>query len=388
MPKWKLVSADSHISEVPGTWDLVQSKYGDRAPRVVIDPREGMLGAYVHIPEWRVGRDGGTYESCAAEYIGLERREINGTLGTGRVLRTGGSERTAEFRNKFRFEDYTGPWDPEARKRDMARDNVEFEVLYASHLRHMYEIGLDDEPFFHAICESYNQWLMDFCSYDPKHFIGLPALSPLNPESAAADIRHYVSMGAKGFMSASAVPVGTSYGDSKFDPIWEAAQEVDVPLGMHIASGRWKVPSYHHSRQAAALQRAVSNVGEIQTTIGEMIEGGVFERFPRLKIVAAEWDAGWIPYWVSQMRLRAGDTGVVDCFDRNIWFTFQDDRVGSFGSQLYGADRFLWASDYPHSTTTWPDSAAIVDDMFSGVPEDVKLKVTRQNTIDLYKLDA
>jgi predicted TIM-barrel fold metal-dependent hydrolase len=53
---------------------------------------------------------------------------------------------------------------------------------------------------------------------------------------------------------------------------------------------------------------------------------------------------------------------------------------------LYGADRFLWASDYPHGATTWPDSQQIVDQQFEGVSEETKRKVTRQNAIDLYKL--
>ena len=75
-----------------------------------------------------------------------------------------------------------------------------------------------------------------------------------------------------------------------------------------------------------------------------------------------------------------------DYFRRNIWFTFENDRAGILTTPLYGADRFLWASDYPHGATTWPDSQQIVDQQFEGVSEETKRKVTRQNAIDLYKL--
>src|SRR2546421_344539 len=111
MPGWKLISADSHISEVPETWALVQERYGAQAPRVVFDPEPALAGAYVELEGWGAGRDGPDRESCAAEYIGLVRREMNGTTGTGNVSRTGGSQQAAEFRKTFRFEDYRSPWD-------------------------------------------------------------------------------------------------------------------------------------------------------------------------------------------------------------------------------------------------------------------------------------
>ena len=378
MTRWKLVSADSHMSEVAETWDLVQKEYGEKAPRVVWGAGEDLPGPYLYLPGWGSGRDGGgDYESCAMEYIGLFMGGINGFAKRGGFT----GPKAAEFRKTFRFEDFPGPWDPEARRKDLDRDGVEFELLYASHLRHVYEVSAKDEPLFHSICRSYNEWILDFASFDPKRFIPLPALSPLSPEGAAQDIRDYVKRGAKGFMTASAVPIGMNYGDPMFDPIWAAAQEADVPIGMHIHSGRWKHPTYHH-RRANAMH------AEIQTTLGEMIDGGVFQRFPRLKIVSAEYDIGWVAYWVDQIRIRSADPKIAECFDRNIWFTFQDDAVGCAMIPYYGADRFMWANDYPHSITTWPDSQAIVDRVLDGFSDEVKLKVTRQNAIDLYKLDG
>ena len=77
-----------------------------------------------------------------------------------------------------------------------------------------------------------------------------------------------------------------------------------------------------------------------------------------------------------------------DYFRRNVWFTFENDWAGVLTTPLYGADRFLWASDYPHGNTTWPDFEQIVDQQFDGVSAEIKRKVTRQNAIDLYKLEV
>jgi hypothetical protein len=53
---------------------------------------------------------------------------------------------------------------------------------------------------------------------------------------------------------------------------------------------------------------------------------------------------------------------------------------------LYGARNFLWASDYPHGATTWPDSRAIVDRQFEGISDQIKHQVSRQNAVDMYRL--
>ena len=156
---------------------------------------------------------------------------------------------------------------------------------------------------------------------------------------------------------------------------------------MHTTTGAWKKAKFHHPR----VRTSIRGEGEIQTSLLEMIYGGIFDRFPRLKIVAAEWDIGWVAHMVNKFKDHDPKTGLqlapADYFRRNIWFTFENDRAGVLTTPLYGADRFLWASDYPHGNTTWPDSKQIVDQQFEGISDEVKRKLTRQNAIDLYKLE-
>lgn len=396
MTAFALISADSHMNEVPATWERVQKKHGDRAPKVVWNPTDGEIGPYLVIEGWRTSLIGSNRESCANEYLGF----IIGGLGTGgtgsgstptlngsAVGRV--SPQAEEFRRSFRFEDYPAPGlDPRARIRDMDRDGVQAELLYSSHLRHFYELSAEDEPFFHDIAESYNEWLMEFASHDPKRLIALPVLSVLNPEGAAADIQAYAGRGAKGFMMASSVPAPMTYGDQTFDPIWAAAVECDVPLSMHTTTGRFKAPAYSHPR----ARTFIGGQGEVQISLAEMIYGGVFDRFPSLKIVSAEFDIGWVSYTVQRIDALDPRLGLqlspADYMRRNIWFTFQNDRAGLLTTPYFGADNFLWASDYPHGVTTWPDSRAIVDLQFEGIAQETKRKITRQNAVDLYKLDV
>ena len=382
MPSYKLISADSHVNEVPATWERVQKKHGDRAPKVIWNPSEGEVGPYLVVEGWGSSLEGRNRENCAMEYIGMRI----GGKGIGSQLGRS-SPQAAEFRKNFRFEDYREAWDPQARIKAQDRDNVEAEVLYASHLRHFYELSAEDEPLFHDICESYNEWLMDFHDYNSKRYVVLPVLSVLNPEGAAADIRKFAKRGVKGFMMASSVPVGMNYGDTMFDPIWAAAVETDTTLAMHTTTGRFKRLSYVYPRAQAFDAGQL----EIQISLAEMVFSGLFDRFPDLRIVSAEFDIGWAAYvWQKNRTFDARGSlklAPADYLQRNVWFTFQDDRAGCLTAPYFGHDKFLWSSDFPHGVCTWPDSSEIYDDQTEGLSEEIKHKIARQNTIDLYKLE-
>lgn len=378
-----LVSSDSHINEVDATWERVRRKHGDRAPRIVWNPG-GKTGPHLLIEEWTSALHGGVnMEDCVNEYLGYAIGGIGAGAKPGRD-----SAEAEEFRRKFRFEDYpAASLDPAARLRDLDRDGVQAEILYPSHLRHFYELSAKDEPFFHDIAESYNEWLMEFAGCAPKRLIAQPVLSVLDPERAAADIETYAKRGAKGFVIGSSVPVGMTYGDRKFDPLWRAAEECGAPLGMHATSGRWKQADYRYPM----ADELIGSQAEIQVSLAEMIYGGVFDRFPNLKIVCAEVDAGWVAYSVQRVAAPDPSLGLklapAEYLRRNVWFGFQEDRVGCLAASFYGADNFLWGSDYPHAVTTWPDSKAIIDRQFEGIPENIKRKIVFENAVELYRLD-
>ena len=121
------------------------------------------------------------------------------------------------------------------------------------------------------------------------------------------------------------------------------------------------------------------------------------DRHPQRKVVCAEFDVGWVAnlvqqvdYWFGRQSTFDADRNINELppseyFQRNVFFTFQDDRAGVLTTPVYGVDNFLWASDYPHGVTTWPYSKETVDRNCEGIDPTIKKQLGRENAARLYR---
>ncbi len=75
-----------------------------------------------------------------------------------------------------------------------------------------------------------------------------------------------------------------------------------------------------------------------------------------------------------------------EIWKRNIWVTFQDDPVGLAQLEFCNEDHLLWASDYPHPDSTFPDSRAVAESQMSRLTPDQRRKILRDNARALYGL--
>jgi hypothetical protein len=65
-----------------------------------------------------------------------------------------------------------------------------------------------------------------------------------------------------------------------------------------------------------------------------------------------------------------------DCIKRQVYITFQDDRLGVLGADYLGmVNNYLWAGDYPHGGSTWPHSQEMVKAHWEGVSEEIRRKL-------------
>jgi predicted TIM-barrel fold metal-dependent hydrolase len=133
-----------------------------------------------------------------------------------------------------------------------------------------------------------------------------------------------------------------------------------------------------------------------------LILSGVLERFPGLKVVAAELNCGWLAYFLTRidahaatraLRIRGGafETQLTmsprEYFNRQLYATFISDPYGIAHRHEIGVDNIMWSSDFPHSATFWPHSREKIEKDFAGVSEEDKRKMLWENAARLYGFD-
>jgi predicted TIM-barrel fold metal-dependent hydrolase len=390
MPDFKLISADSHVNEPPAAWERVQKEYGERAPKVVRNPPGVPKGIWLIIE--------------GLPPVGLSHYSKGLVVDKTKGISAVDEEKhfkTISFNETFRYEDYPGGWEPTARLKDQDTDGVGAEVLFSSAVRQLYSIV--DEPFQRAIFHSYNAWLHEFCSHDPKRLIGLALIPILDMKNTVADIHHYAKLGFRGVQIPTRIK-DSGYYEPKYEPMWSALEETGLVVNVHTSVMQGVARTHYEGPRETDPRQDPIGFARRQTPaqqfIGNMILSGNLDRHPKLKLVCAEFDVGWVAnlvqqvdYWFSRESTFDSDRNVnkrppSEYFKENIYFTYQDDRAGVLTTPVYGEDNYLWASDYPHGVTTFPCSKETVDSNCQGIDPKIKRKLNRDNAAKLYHLDS
>ena len=180
--------------------------------------------------------------------------------------------------------------------------------------------------------------------------------------------------------------------------MWAAAQDLEMPLSLHTGAFRVRPDRRQGNIQFGDPSGVSNRDPSVRTLIADMIFFGAFERYPKLKVGAIEFEIAWAPYFMDRMdntykhRIQGqhitrfkGDTLPSDFFRNNIFIGFQEDDLGIKLRDYVGVDNLMWGSDYPHPESTFSRSLEIVDRILVGVPEEEKAKIAGGNAAKLYK---
>ncbi len=361
-----LVSADSHVTEPPDCYDrYIDPAYRDRAPHIVHDDQRGDV--YV-IP-------------------GLDSMSVP----MGLVAAAGEESHQMTFNGRDFDDWHRSGWDPVHRIADQERDGVVAEMLFAT--VGMPLCGHQDLDYRRACMEAYNRWLADYCSFAPDRLYGA-GLAAVRTAAEGAD--ELVAIREQGFHAVmmSGAPGEADYDDPSYDRLWATAVELGLPLCFHILTN----PAYggHRGPKINALLNVIRSCQDI---VGMLVYSGVFDRFPELKVVCVESDAGWVPHYAYRMdhiynrhrfwnrTAELGRRPSEYLFD-NVWFTFQDDWTAFGVRDQLNTDRIMWANDFPHSDSTWPLSQELLVEHTSQVDPVVRRRILRDNAVELFGMDA
>jgi predicted TIM-barrel fold metal-dependent hydrolase len=259
-----------------------------------------------------------------------------------------------------------GPrWDPVERLKDQDIDGVEAEVLYTT--LGMWLFGLDDAGFQQACFGAYNDWVAEFCSHNPKRLFGIALISLEDIQAGVKELERCAKMGMRGVMVWGSPPREHPYSGAEYNPFWAAAQDLHMPVSLHVVTSKkgnqekkatGEAKPQRERRPGGTEAGYMRLIHEVQQSIIDILFGGVLERFPKLIIVSAENDSGWLPHFMyradhAREKFRFFNKEPLpmppsEYMKRNLYATFQDDPIGPSTWDFFGADNYMWASDFSH----------------------------------------
>jgi len=365
----KLFSADSHISE-PGDCyvDNIEAKYRDRAPRL----EKGPMGGDVYVIDDYVLPFPAAHSASAG--MNLSK---------------------AKFAEMSLADAHRGAFDPKARIADQDRDGVLGEILYPS--IGMVVCGNRDADYKAACMRAYNRWLRGFVATSPERLIGLGMTAVRSINEAVGDLQAIAEVGFKGVMLPAEPAMDADYADPVFDPLWRAAIELGLPVSFHTGTNSGDRDRLAGRTRGGGRANMIHEIMRInQDIIGAFIWGGVFERNPALRLVCVEADAGWAPHYMQRMdhywrerpdlKLEGLPRAPSDYFKTNVYLTFQNDWVAFDMLDRMNVGRLMWANDFPHPDSTWPNSQAMLTEHAGGLSEEQKQQIFLDNVRHLYGL--
>jgi predicted TIM-barrel fold metal-dependent hydrolase len=321
----------------------------------------------------------------------------------------------SDFNTKWRAENWdglVGAWDSDARNKVVDADGVTAEVLFPDGItqRNSPPFGADlgmrpegaDPELQWVGARAHNRWLAEFCAIEPHRRIGV-ALIPAfwDVEENIKEIRWARENGLKSILLPVLVEGMDSYNHPKYYPMWELIQDLGMVVNFH--SG----PAANYDKTTPGWVGVYCCEYPFYMTrpLFAMIFGGVFDRFPRLKVAFTEVGGDfWWPSVTQLMDFRAavkkGSAKMGDhtaklqlkpseYMARNVWIGSSAQMEDCNYDDYYkiGVDRVMWGTDYPHPEGTWPNTPHQMAVSLGGLPESDLRAVLGLNAVKAFDLD-
>ena len=372
MGSYSVVSSDSHVFEPGNLWtERAEARFKDRAPRI----------QRFEDGEWWVC-DGNKVVGLGAGAQAGKRFEEpeNMTLG----------DETENLR--------PGGWIPEEHMKDMDIDGIDVGIVYPTAGLLLY--GVPDSDLLTNIFRIYNDWVAEFCSALPKRIKGIAALNIDDVQVGVMELQRCHKMGLVGAMITVYPLEERAYNSPEYEPLWAAAQDLGMPLSLHLNTPR-SGPDRPFVSLDSAGRAFFTNIDHwVRMSLANMIFSGVFERYPRLQVGSIEMELSWVPHFLDRLdynytqRPPFGDTYMFkedalpsDYFHRNVFLSFQEDGQGIRDRNIIGVDKLMWGSDYPHFESTFPRSREIIEEILADCSDEEKAKIAGGNAARVYNLN-
>ena len=372
MPEYGAISSDDHLQEPVTLWEeRLPSRLVDKGPRLVELPSGGHA--------FRIGD--------------TPPKPLDVLVAAGQSIEQKREKIPARWENVRE-----GFWKPEARLADMDLDGLWASVMYPNMTLDvmMNQIDVDPEAKL-PIIQVYNDHMSEFCGVCPERLIGYALTPTQSPEQAVAEAERVRKLDHIKGLLLPVRPDVSDWIDPIWEPLWAAASRLGLALSVHAGKPRW-MPHRSELAQVPHGMGVYFHAGYLSVieALTQIFWCGCLDRYPDLKLISVEGDIGWIPHWkeradrvFSKFAIDEGfDTHPHEWFGRNFFATFEGDPTGIRMLDAIGEDTLMWASDYPHSNSSFPRSMAFIDENLGDVPGGTRRKLTWDTAAALYGLDG
>jgi predicted TIM-barrel fold metal-dependent hydrolase len=274
----------------------------------------------------------------------------------------------------------------------MPRSNVEKKLPQAARemsdlsvrIKHMDELDIDIQVIYPtififptarrpeadlALCRSYNRWMADIVKQAPDRFrwVVIPPL--LNMDRVRDELQFGKENGACGIYLRG-LEADRRLSDAYFFPLYDAASELDLPICVHSANG--SIASHDFFLDEPGFCKfKLAVVGAFHSLVND----GIPERFPKLRIGIIEVSAQWIPYALHDLARRGKQLSHHLLKDKRVYVTCQTDDDLDYILGYAGEDNLVIGTDYGHS-----DNASEIEALRK-IQQDGKLSAHTVNKI-------
>lgn len=273
----------------------------------------------------------------------------------------------------------------DARLETMERQGIDVQVV-----SHMPNFGYwADRDTSQQIVDAANTQIADLCQERPDKFVGLGLVSLQFPELAARQMEDAMNdMGLRGVEIGTYVE-GLELADERLEPFWATAERLAALVFIHPAGSTLggRLSKYY-------LSNVIGNPLETTIALSHLIFGGVLERYPALKIVAAH-GGGYLPSYFPRtshgFEVRPEAQTIPhppEDYLRRLWvdaLVYEPQNVAHIVERM-GASRVVLGTDYPFDMGEERPVEAL--NQVEGLSETDRLRIMRDNALELLGLEV
>lgn len=362
MSNIRAIDADGHITEMTTDWaPRFPAEYRDRAPRLIRDENDNS----------QILLDGYRFPDPSYE-------------GKGRW-----ASRLVEIQAAK-----AGMVDPRKRLPDMDVEGIDLAVVYGTTYS-FHANSLTDAKLSTVYAQVWNDWADEYCSADPSR-LRFAAIVPLVDINASVkEAERIVKKGR-----AAGIMVGPNFGGMAldhpyFDPLYAAARDLNVPICVHASVGSQRNIQGHGVHDNWFITHAIAFPFGIIHAVASVVCGGVYERFPGLRVGFFEGGCGWLPFFAERLDEHHEKVGrLVPWLKRKpseyikseqFFLSCEPEEPLAHVLEEIGEGRVMYASDYAHWDCEYPNSVRKISER-TELTETQKRRVLRDNAIDFYGL--